>query len=271
MRIRSLHRYPVKSMLGESLEASELGGRGLTGDRGFALIDRETGLVASAKQPRKWGTLLQCQAARQADGAVTITLPGASTVRSGDPALNDVLSSVAGRSVELSASPPPTPELERLWPDVADLAPPEVIEWSRQTAMAAGAPGTFFDYAPVHIVTTASLRALKSSRPSADIAAQRFRPNLVIEAAGDAFVENDWEGRQLHIGDSIVLDVITVTPRCAVPGLAHGDQPADSGVLRSIVAANRRTVGNGRFACLGVYASVVRSGEIRAGDEVTLR
>ena len=271
MRIASLHRYPVKSMLGEPVGMSAVTECGLTGDRGLALIECETGLVASAKQPRKWGGLLQCEAAREADGSVTITLPGGRTVRSGDPAVDEALSAVAGRAVTLSASPPADPELERLWPDVAGLAPPEVVDRSRQTPMAAGAPGTFFDYAPIHIVTMASLRALERTRPDVDVAALRFRPNLVVEADGDEFVENDWAGRQLAVGEDVVLNVITVSPRCAVPGLAHGDRPADVGVLRAVVAANRLTVGDGRFACVGAYAAVIRGGEVRVGDEVALR
>jgi uncharacterized protein len=43
-----LRRYPVKSMLGESLRACGVTGRGLAGDRVLALVHRETGKVASA-------------------------------------------------------------------------------------------------------------------------------------------------------------------------------------------------------------------------------
>ena len=35
---------------------------GLVGDRAFALIDRITGKVACAKNPRKWAKLLDCRA-----------------------------------------------------------------------------------------------------------------------------------------------------------------------------------------------------------------
>ena len=49
-----LGRYPVKSMLGEDLNGVALDEAGVTGDRRFALIDEETGLIASAKHPRKW-------------------------------------------------------------------------------------------------------------------------------------------------------------------------------------------------------------------------
>jgi uncharacterized protein YcbX len=53
----SLWRYPVKSMMGEELNSSHVTERGLVGDRTYAVIDKQTGKVASAKNPRKWGNL----------------------------------------------------------------------------------------------------------------------------------------------------------------------------------------------------------------------
>src|SRR5690348_3482708 len=52
--IAALRRYPVKSMLGEDLPATEVTAYGLDGDRSHAVIDRTTGKVASAKHPRHW-------------------------------------------------------------------------------------------------------------------------------------------------------------------------------------------------------------------------
>jgi len=44
-------------MLGEELNSSYVTERGLMGDRAYALIDKETGKVANAKNPRKWEKL----------------------------------------------------------------------------------------------------------------------------------------------------------------------------------------------------------------------
>ena len=55
--VTGLWRYPVKSMQGEELNAAEVTERGAVGDRAYALVDRETGKVASAKNPRKWARL----------------------------------------------------------------------------------------------------------------------------------------------------------------------------------------------------------------------
>src|SRR5437763_3710517 len=60
--IEALWRFPVKSMLGEELEAVDLSEGGVVGDRAYAIRDRETGKVASAKHPKLWPNLLACRA-----------------------------------------------------------------------------------------------------------------------------------------------------------------------------------------------------------------
>ena len=45
----ALWRYPVKSMVGEELNASEVTDRGLLGDRRFAVVDRSTGKVGGRR------------------------------------------------------------------------------------------------------------------------------------------------------------------------------------------------------------------------------
>ena len=62
MKIEALFRYPVKSMLGEEVAGTVVGERGLAGDRAYALVEHETGKVASAKNPRRWGVLFECRA-----------------------------------------------------------------------------------------------------------------------------------------------------------------------------------------------------------------
>src|SRR5881628_2242139 len=61
-RVGSLWRYPVKSMMGEELNAAGVSERGLRGDRAYALVDRTDGKVATAKNPRKWPSLFDFRA-----------------------------------------------------------------------------------------------------------------------------------------------------------------------------------------------------------------
>ena len=61
--VAALWRYPVKSMMGEELNASDITERGLLGDRQFAVVDRATGRIGGAKNPRKWGNFFDFRAA----------------------------------------------------------------------------------------------------------------------------------------------------------------------------------------------------------------
>ena len=59
-RVAEMWRFPVKSMRGERVDQADIGEAGFAGDRAYAVLDAETGKIASAKHPRLWGTLLQC-------------------------------------------------------------------------------------------------------------------------------------------------------------------------------------------------------------------
>ena len=94
-----LWRYPVKSMMGEELNATEITERGLLGDRQFALVDAATGKVAGAKNPRKWGNFFDFRAAyveppeeNATLPAVRLTLPNGTALTSESENVNDVLS-----------------------------------------------------------------------------------------------------------------------------------------------------------------------------------
>ncbi len=238
----AIWRYPVKSMMGEELSAVPVLGRGLLGDRARAMIDGN-GQVATMKNPRRWPNLLEFQAQYveiPAPGvdlpAVRITLPDGREIRSDDRDADSALSSAVGNPVRLQSREPV--ELDQ---------------------------GAFFDCAMVHLLTTATLNRLGEINPAARFDSRRFRPNLVIEtsAAASGFVENDWIGKTLFVGDDVRLDIIGPCPRCVMTTLAQNGLPADNSVLRTAARHNQANV--------GVYASVSRVGTLRRGDPVRLR
>jgi uncharacterized protein YcbX len=163
VRVESLFRYPVKSMRGETIGASVVAERGFLGDRAFAVFDDETGKVASAKHPRRWGRLLECRAEYVDDpvpGAalppVRITLPDDTSLLSTDADADDRLSRFLGRRVRLESDAPERPIMEQYRPGVEGFPDPS-DETVADEAMALVAPHTFFDAAPLHFVTTATL------------------------------------------------------------------------------------------------------------------
>jgi uncharacterized protein YcbX len=267
-----LRRYPVKSMLGEDLDASDVSRSGLDRDRRLAVVSRRTGKVASAKYPRLWRDMLTLSAEALDEGA-RITLPGGKTVRSTDPDVDEFLSALLDEPVTLTATPPPGASLDRAVPEavlrdgIRAQVPATLIELG-----AAAPPGTFVDFAPLHLITSATLGRIAELSPYRRAHLERYRPNIVVRTDSGGFTENDWLGRELRVGDELVLRVIARTPRCAVPTLAHGGLPRDAEALRVLARHNRvrPLPDSDPEPCGGVYAEVLHPGRIRTGDPVRL-
>ena len=273
--VTTLRRYPVKSMLGEDLQAGDVSRAGLAGDRRLAVVSRRTGKVASAKYPRLWRDLLTVSAeALDRAGpaaAALITLPDGKTVRSTDADVDGILSGLLDEPVTLTATPPAGASLDRAVPEavlrdgIAAAVPATLIEIG-----AAAPPGTFVDFAPLHLITTATLGRIAELSPGRRADLERYRPNIVIGTGGSGFTENDWPGRELRIGGDLVLRVIARTPRCAIPTLAHGRLPRDTEALRVVARHNRVSPlpDADPEPCAGVYAEVLQPGRISTGDPV---
>ena len=285
MRVVEIRRCPVKSMQGEMPVEVALDATGVVGDRAYALVDADTGAVASAKDPRRWAGLLGFAARFSAEPGrgqpVTITLPGGAEVSSTDPDVDARLSAAVGRAVTLSSAPSAGAVYDEVWPDIEGLAPTEFVSSLRSGQTSGGetvsanpvgmlAPGTFLDVSPVTMLTTASLRAAQRWHPDGDWDPRRFRMTMLLDADGDTFVENDWVGRTLTIG-AVRLSVFAPTPRCVMTTLAQPGLPVDREVLRAVARHNRAEFpGIGLFACLGAYANVELAGTVRLGDEAEL-
>lgn len=268
--VRALCRYPVKSMRGECLERVDVDAHGMAGDRRRAVLDVVTGRIASAKYPRLWRRLLAARAYTSDAGGVRIDLPDA-TVDSDSDEADDLLTALLGRDVRLIDTPPAVAELDRAVPEYVLEQGPDVDVPKTVSRLGTAAPaGTFFDYAPIHLVTTATLNRIGDLSARGLIEADRYRPNLVLDTPDLAgFPENGWVGRCLRLGSDVVLRVLVPTPRCAVPTLPHGDLPADPEALRVLARHNRVEVGDvGRLPVAGVYAEVLAPGPIRCGDRV---
>jgi uncharacterized protein YcbX len=281
--IGAIWRYPVKSMRGEELDAGKVTEHGLVGDRAYALLDATSAAIASAANPRKWAALYGCRASyeeqphsNQPLAPVRMTLPNGEIVTSTQRDCDVVLTRTLGRAVTLVTNPPATARFEMYWPDIAgvvpvgDPVPNADHEHITALPVAFAAPmGTFFDFAVIHLLTTATLGRLHELYPQGRFDPHRFRPNLVVDTGTDevGFVENHWVGCTLAIGDEVRLRVLVPCPRCVRTTLAQGDLPKDSGILRVVAQHNQVPVGDfGRMGCAGVYCDVVRTGLIRRGD-----
>jgi uncharacterized protein YcbX len=266
--IDSIWRYPVKSMAGEELRSAEVTSRGLLGDRAYALVEVDSNRVATV---RRWASALLNYGVHfveePKDGSpappVRITLPDGSTVISTQPEAARRLSEIFSRELVVTASAG-----EDLRMEIPAGTLGGAYEHTTEVPLAGGAPaGTFFDYGSVHLLTTSTLDHLKTLYPQGRFDIRRFRPNILIRMQAEPFIENSWVERTLALGDEVKLRVSIPTPRCVNTTLPQADLPHDPGILRTIAQHNRRDLGEfGRLPCIGVYAEVVNSGRVRAGD-----
>ena len=277
--VRELWRYPVKSMAGEPLERSTLGPLGIPGDRGWAVRDEAAGEIRGAK---KLPPLLRCIARYREEPTddrippADIVLPDGDKTATDDPEIDRRLSTLLGRRVTLHPRRPPDDrahyrrglpdhedmdtELRSIFGRLADeplpdlsVLPPELFEYTSPL-------GTYFDLAPIHLLTTASLAALGPSDP---FDRRRFRPNVLVEteAGIEGLVEAGWSGRTIRVGEARLHGELP-TMRCVMVTLSQPDLPKEPAVLRAIV----REAGQN----LGLYASVTDGGSVAIGDPVVL-
>ncbi len=273
--VSTLWRYPVKSMMGEELNGAHITTGGVLGDRSYALIDTETNKVVSAKNPKKWPNIFSFRAAYTAPlelnstQPIWINLPDGTVLRSDQADVNQQLSTALGGSVKLATQAPETATLEQYWPEYEG----EANEISNE-AVAGDAPqGSFFDYAAVHLLTTSSIEAMQKLYPEGRFEVRRFRPNIMIDTSGlSGFVENEWVGKTIKIGDTLRLRISDPCPRCIMPTLAQGDLPADNGIFKHAIAKNRPLVpfAGKELPSVGVYAQVIQAGWVKRGDTITI-
>src|SRR5256885_12027004 len=286
--IRALWRFPVKSMLGEEVDAADLSEGGVVGDRAYAVVDRETGKVASAKHPKLWPDLLACRAAfveqpRPGDElpAARIELADGTSVLSDAEDVDAVLSSFFGRDVELARAAENGYTIDQYHPDEEDYDPDghrdEVVEAQLGAAFfnERGLPsvvpeGSFFDLFPLSVLTTSSLDQLGELEPQSRFDARRFRMNVIVDTPAHGFVENEWLNRTLAIGDDVQVGVALPDPRCVMPSLAQEDLPKDHQILKALARHNRIDVAGALYPCAGVYAVAEATGTIRRDDRVSL-
>lgn len=283
MRVAEVWRYPVKSMGGERLDAATVDERGLHADRLWAVRDVELGVVTTA---RRWPDLLLCSARfAHEPGAdagpgrpvpVVVTFPDGAEHGSDDPEVDRKLSELIGKPAELVPLPARDDrrgyrgilanqaDIRRQF-DVADDEPlPDFsmfpLRKLAELARYATPVGAFHDAYAVHVLTTASLEAMREQAPDADFDVRRFRPTLLVDAGDErGLIEFGWCGGTLHAGTVEITPEIP-TIRCSMPTRRQPDMPADPDVMRTVKANADR--------CLGVYGDVRRPGRVAVGDEV---
>jgi uncharacterized protein YcbX len=227
-RVAALWRYPVKSMAPEPLEEVEVSWHGLSGDRRWAFI--RNGIVRS--------------------GFPWLTIRERPDMRHYRPSFADPARPDASRTVVR------TPAGEEL--DVVD--PALAAELGGDARVIKQDRGVF-DAAPLSLITTQSVAGV-AGLVDLELEAQRFRPNLLVEAADDAaFPEDAWVGSVLRIGGAAVR-IDQRDSRCVLVNVDPVTDERDPAILRAIARE--------RESCVGVYGATVLPGVVSVGDPVIL-
>jgi len=249
MRVVELWRYPIKSMLGERLDEATVGPVGMDGDRRRAVVDRDSGVSLSAK---RYGALLTCRA-RTVDDGVIIEFSDGERIDADSPRAGDRLSHLLERPVAVATRSHEQP--------IRHEFPTEISTGEGEPFLHEPGLEAFFDRAPLHLLTTATLAELRRIRPESMFTRARFRPNILAEVNGTGFIEDAWVGAELRIGAASLV-AIDRKPRCVMTTRPQGDLVRDPGVLRTVAEANE---GNA-----GIELRAGTSGIIRIGDPVEL-
>jgi hypothetical protein len=223
-----LWRYPVKSMGAEELAEAEVSWHGLAGDRRWAFIRND-----AVDSGFPWLTLRDrgdlnhyrpslVDPARPDRSPTVIRTPSGVTLDIGDPALG------------------------------AELGPGvRVIKQDRG----------IFDTFPLSLIITQTIARL-GELVGVQLDVQRFRPNILVEAADEApFAEDTWVGCVLRIG-GMRLRVDKRDGRCLVITIDPVTTERTPAILRAVA--------RDRQGCLGVYGSTVEPGRIAVGDPVLI-
>ncbi|GAA6190049.1 MOSC domain-containing protein [Litorivita sp. NS0012-18] len=292
-QITQIWRFPIQSMGGERVAQAEITTAGLVGDRALALLDVETGKVASAKSVRLFPDLMACHARFEKepargevlDGAlpnVEITLPNGRTVDSLSAGANASLSAFFGRELRLISGAPDDFVVDQYHPDLPNLNPagnrdvvvPQPLGSSLFRALGQEpplGPHSLQDLFPLSVITSGTLSALRSAVQGSSITAERFRMNLLVEETAQGLPENQWVGRTGALGEAVIAFAMPA-PRCVMTTRPTAGLSEDTRVLRAISETNRLDLlGIGAFPCAGIYAVAVQAGTIRQGDSLQLR
>jgi MOSC domain-containing protein len=275
--VKRLWRFPVKSMLGEEIESAEVVWSGFHGNRCYALVDSQNSKLVSAKNPLKWGGAFSCNSrlvgaeglpsgGRRRQPAVRVTLPDGrhyDIMEGNYGGAEAALSELLGRQVTFVAarSEPQVLEYEQYHPEIdEDPLGGTTTEFVRPVSSQAG---TFTDKAAIHLLTESTLIALTELYPDGNFDPLRFRPNVLIDTHGaKGFVERDWVGSKAAIGEEVEIEIFAECGRCVMTTLPQSELTSDNGILSTVMKYNRGKA--------GVFASVLKGGKVKKGDEIIL-
>lgn len=272
--ILNIYRYPVKSMMGETLSEADIGEAGIPGDRSWAVRDEKRGGIRGGKKIPQLMTLT----AQSGAAAPLITAPDGDSASVSCEGINAWLSDKLNHPVTLwpllpadqldhyRRGAPDTEDFEQELRAVFGRLPEEPLPdltGFEELLEFESPPGTYFDAYPISIMSQQSLATMNQLEGESRFDVRRFRPNLLVDIPDTEhpFPEQAWVGKTLSIGN-LTLKIEMTCPRCSMTTHGFDDLPRDTEIMRKLVD---HSDGN-----LGIYASVERLGQISLEDHIAI-
>ena len=272
--VLNIYRYPVKSMMGESLSEANIEEAGIPGDRSWAVRDEKRGGIRGGKKIPQLMTL----AAQSGPTAPLIMAPDGDSASASSEHINEWLSGKLNHPVTLwpllpadqlehyRRGAPDTEDFEQELRSVFGRLPDEPLPdlaGFEEVLEFESPPGTYFDAFSLSIMSQQSLATMNQLDGESRFDVRRFRPNLLVDIpdTDHPFPEQAWIGKMLSIG-SVKLRIEMTCPRCSMTTHGFDDLPRDTEIMRQLV---NHCDGN-----LGIYASVQTPGQISIEDHIEI-
>jgi uncharacterized protein len=235
--IKEIVRHPVKSFRGESVPKTKIMEYGLYGDRSHAYLDETKKgnffTITQFQEMVRYKARFVGEERMDAYPKVEVTTPEGKILDWEDEELIKELENKSKRKIS-------TKEYPTTHVPIGPIAVEHIL-----------------------LATDASLDHLKELWGKNEVDIRRFRPNLVISLKDKVpFSEEEWIGRRIKIGSEVEIQLVGNCKRCMIITVDPDNAERDPSLHKTIIKER-----NSNF---GVYASVIKTGEIHENDEVLL-
>jgi len=235
--LKLLCRYPVKSMAGENLQEARVTFSGLLGDRVYAFVDTNNKSDFPWMTGRQGHDLIRFRPhwveSLGTEHAIPFTERYTIDVHTPDGRQYRVTEEEFAKYLE-----------ER-------FGRPLRLRFSERNMT---------DSRPISIIGMSTLHAL-SQETGIELDPRRFRENFYVEWKDKpAYFEDELVGRELQIGETVVLQIVKKDGRCVLITLDPETAQASPQIFERVSRAHD--------GCLGVYGAVLREGIVCVNDPI---
>ncbi|MGJ9385353.1 MOSC domain-containing protein [Salipaludibacillus sp. CF4.18] len=235
--IKEIVRHPVKSFRGESVQKNKIMEYGLYGDRSHAYLDDtkkgDSLTITQFQEMVRYKARFVGEESLDKFPKVEVITPEGKVLDWEDQELIEEMESKSKRKIST----------RKYTPSHVPIGPIAVEH--------------------ILLATDASLDKLKELWGKEEVNLRRFRPNLFLSLKEKRpFIEEEWIGRRIKIGSEVELEFVGHCERCMIITVDPGNAERDSSLHKTLIKER-----NNNF---GVYASVIKTGDIHVDDEVHL-